>query len=313
MSEKNINNNKYPAVVIIISTVFCPPLGIFFLKGIGNAFFTNLILTIFGYLPGFIHALILLIQSNYFSMNDTSEDGSVTKPKPKKIKRVRKKIEKERIVVVENPKLSNIWAIVLFLSVIIGSFQLSITGIVNIIKNGKDESLLENIKENKGSNDDAIFYNTDLFTNEIPTETDTVAFVTSQPMETSNILFDNENKFIAESPTPSTLEISKTVTEMASTSTVLGVSSRFINENSISYIKNNEYMEKNNTIQFFDEDNEIFNDINDNENIKKRADDDDNEEENEETKKLILTILQYTICYTVSLCLTFVYYRLLLK
>jgi len=283
-------------------------------------FFTNLILTFFGFLPGFLHAIVLLIQSNSFRMNDGSEDESIIKPKPKKIKRVRKKIEKEKIVIVENPKLSNVWAIVLFLSVIIGSFQLSITGIVNIIKNGKDESLLENIKENKGSsnNDDAMFYNTDLFSNEVTTETDTVvSFISSQPMETSYILFDNENEFDVESPTSSTLENSKTVTEITSTSTVLDVSSRLISKNSISFIKDNEYMEKNNTVQFFDEDKEIFNDVNSNKNINnnnkiKRADD-NNEEEKEEINDLILTILQYSICYIVSLGLTFAYYRLLLN
>ncbi len=40
----------------ILFAIFLPPLGVFFHVGIGLHFWLNILLTIFGWLPGVIHA-----------------------------------------------------------------------------------------------------------------------------------------------------------------------------------------------------------------------------------------------------------------
>ena len=44
----------------IILAILLPPLGVFMRYGLGSKFWINLILTILGYIPGVIHALIVL-------------------------------------------------------------------------------------------------------------------------------------------------------------------------------------------------------------------------------------------------------------
>ena len=48
-------------VIRIILAALVPPLGVFLTVGIGGAFWINLILTLFGYVPGVLHALYVII------------------------------------------------------------------------------------------------------------------------------------------------------------------------------------------------------------------------------------------------------------
>lgn len=44
-------------VLRIILAILLPPLGVFFQVGFGMHFWINIVLTIFGYIPGIIHAI----------------------------------------------------------------------------------------------------------------------------------------------------------------------------------------------------------------------------------------------------------------
>ncbi len=48
-------------IVKIILAVILPPLGVFFEVGLSKHFWINLILTLFGYIPGIIHALWVIL------------------------------------------------------------------------------------------------------------------------------------------------------------------------------------------------------------------------------------------------------------
>ena len=45
----------------IILTVILPPLGVFLTVGIGVHFWVNLLLTLFGYFPGIVHGIWVLM------------------------------------------------------------------------------------------------------------------------------------------------------------------------------------------------------------------------------------------------------------
>ena len=45
------------SILRIILAILLPPLGVFLTVGIKGAFWLNILLTIFGYLPGIIHAV----------------------------------------------------------------------------------------------------------------------------------------------------------------------------------------------------------------------------------------------------------------
>ncbi len=44
-------------LVRLICAIFLPPLGVFLQVGIGMDFWINILLTLFGYIPGIIHAV----------------------------------------------------------------------------------------------------------------------------------------------------------------------------------------------------------------------------------------------------------------
>ncbi|MBW4504599.1 MAG: YqaE/Pmp3 family membrane protein [Scytonema hyalinum WJT4-NPBG1] len=44
-------------LVRIICAIFLPPLGVFLQVGIGIDFWINILLTLFGYIPGIVHAI----------------------------------------------------------------------------------------------------------------------------------------------------------------------------------------------------------------------------------------------------------------
>ena len=48
-------------VVRILLAILLPPLGVFFEVGIGFHFWLNIVLTLFGYIPGIIHAVWIIL------------------------------------------------------------------------------------------------------------------------------------------------------------------------------------------------------------------------------------------------------------
>lgn len=44
-------------LIRVICAIFLPPLGVFLQTGIGKQFLINILLTLFGYIPGIVHAV----------------------------------------------------------------------------------------------------------------------------------------------------------------------------------------------------------------------------------------------------------------
>lgn len=51
-----------PGIGAIVAAVLLPPLGVFLARGFGPGFWLDLVLTIFGWVPGIILALVLLFR-----------------------------------------------------------------------------------------------------------------------------------------------------------------------------------------------------------------------------------------------------------
>ena len=49
-------------ILRILVAIVLPPLGVFLLVGIGTQFWINLVLTFFGYVPGIIHAVWIILK-----------------------------------------------------------------------------------------------------------------------------------------------------------------------------------------------------------------------------------------------------------
>lgn len=49
-------------LVRLIASAFVPPLGVFLRFGLSKRFWLNLLLTLFGYVPGVIHAFWVLLK-----------------------------------------------------------------------------------------------------------------------------------------------------------------------------------------------------------------------------------------------------------
>ena len=49
-------------VLRILLAILLPPLGVFLQVGIGLQFWINILLTLFGYIPGIIHALYIILK-----------------------------------------------------------------------------------------------------------------------------------------------------------------------------------------------------------------------------------------------------------
>jgi len=48
-------------IIRLIAAIFLPPLGVFLQVGIGTDFWINVVLTLFGYVPGIIHAVWIIL------------------------------------------------------------------------------------------------------------------------------------------------------------------------------------------------------------------------------------------------------------
>jgi uncharacterized membrane protein YqaE (UPF0057 family) len=49
-------------IIRIIVAILLPPLGVFLQEGLGKHFWINIILTLFGYVPGIVHALYIIFK-----------------------------------------------------------------------------------------------------------------------------------------------------------------------------------------------------------------------------------------------------------
>jgi len=47
-------------ILRVILSILIPPLGVFFKVGFGMHFWLNIVLTMFGYVPGLVHAIWIL-------------------------------------------------------------------------------------------------------------------------------------------------------------------------------------------------------------------------------------------------------------
>jgi uncharacterized membrane protein YqaE (UPF0057 family) len=63
MSEENKNKELTDVFALILAIIF-PPLGVLLKRGLDLQFLINLVLTLFGWLPGIIHALYIVLKSN---------------------------------------------------------------------------------------------------------------------------------------------------------------------------------------------------------------------------------------------------------
>ncbi len=48
----------------IVLSILIPPLGVFLKVGLGKQFWINVVLTFLGYIPGLVHAIWVIAQSN---------------------------------------------------------------------------------------------------------------------------------------------------------------------------------------------------------------------------------------------------------
>jgi len=65
-----------PAFLIVIITIFLPPVGVFLVAGCGADLFVNICLTLLGYFPGHIHAFYL--EYIYYDRRDKGRTGQLT-------------------------------------------------------------------------------------------------------------------------------------------------------------------------------------------------------------------------------------------
>ncbi|KAK6849180.1 hypothetical protein PG995_013013 [Apiospora arundinis] len=68
-------------VLIVLITIFLPPVGVFMVAGCGADLLVNICLTLLGFLPGHIHAFY--IEYVYFDRRDQAREGRfAAKPAP---------------------------------------------------------------------------------------------------------------------------------------------------------------------------------------------------------------------------------------
>jgi uncharacterized membrane protein YqaE (UPF0057 family) len=48
-------------IILIILAILLPPLAVFLMSGLGKDFWINLILTVFFWVPGVVHAIFLVV------------------------------------------------------------------------------------------------------------------------------------------------------------------------------------------------------------------------------------------------------------
>ncbi|KAI4124387.1 MAG: hypothetical protein LQ338_004819 [Usnochroma carphineum] len=68
-------SNPVSAILIVIITIFFPPVGVWMIAGCGADLFVNICLTILGYFPGHIHAFYL--EYVYFDRRSQASMGNM--------------------------------------------------------------------------------------------------------------------------------------------------------------------------------------------------------------------------------------------
>jgi len=71
-------DNMISAILLIIITIFLPPVGVALTAGCGADLLINIALTLLGYFPGHIHAFY--IEYVYFKRRDEARAGLITSP-----------------------------------------------------------------------------------------------------------------------------------------------------------------------------------------------------------------------------------------
>ncbi|KAK3621336.1 hypothetical protein LTR56_001284 [Elasticomyces elasticus] len=66
------------AILLVIITIFLPPVGVFLIAGCGADLLINILLTCLGYFPGHIHAFYL--EYVYFKRRDDMAAGIASAP-----------------------------------------------------------------------------------------------------------------------------------------------------------------------------------------------------------------------------------------
>ena len=64
-----------PAILIILITIFLPPVGVFMVAGCGADLFVNICLTLLGVIPGHIHAFY--VEYVYFDRREKGRMGQL--------------------------------------------------------------------------------------------------------------------------------------------------------------------------------------------------------------------------------------------
>ncbi len=58
----NVSTRSDGDVLKILLAVLLPPVGVFMEVGVGLHFWLNIVLTLFGYIPGIIHAVYIILK-----------------------------------------------------------------------------------------------------------------------------------------------------------------------------------------------------------------------------------------------------------
>jgi len=62
-------------VLLVLVTIFCPPIGVFFIARCGMDLFINICLTLLGYIPGRVHAFYL--EYVYYDRREQARSGLI--------------------------------------------------------------------------------------------------------------------------------------------------------------------------------------------------------------------------------------------
>lgn len=61
--RSNQNGGLFGDIVKILFALLLPPLGVFLEVGLGQQFWINIILTLFGFIPGIVHAVYIIAKN----------------------------------------------------------------------------------------------------------------------------------------------------------------------------------------------------------------------------------------------------------
>ncbi|ERF74843.1 hypothetical protein EPUS_03227 [Endocarpon pusillum Z07020] len=68
-------SDALPAILIVLVTILCPPVGVFMISGCSADLIINICLTLLGYIPGHLHAFYL--EYVYFDRREKGRLGQI--------------------------------------------------------------------------------------------------------------------------------------------------------------------------------------------------------------------------------------------